>query len=197
MVWRWILELQSRCGLSLCEVFCAQKYNKKKKSIAPLANKEHGILSASFLLLNGLKSTKCYFGCLKYVFYYYYFCLMLNYHGTVISLRFELWLCQEFYLCSHYAGWGGPSQPRPPGKSLNVKFYEKARLFFRAWKKPKTNNKRHDGEQQSGMHVFPVCPLPSSIPGYEVCRITQRRVEVQAASYFANRCRAVSLWVSC
>lgn len=50
MVWRWILELQSRCGLSLCEVFCAQKYNKK--SIAPLANKEHGILPVSFLLVD-------------------------------------------------------------------------------------------------------------------------------------------------
>lgn len=106
-------------------------------------------------------------GCLKYVFFLIIISVMLNYHGTVISLEVWALTVSEFYLSinsglfiySHYAGWGGPSQPRPPGKSLNVKFYEKARLFFRAWKNPKTNNKRHDGEQQSGMHVFPVCPL--------------------------------------
>lgn len=95
-------------------------------------------------------------GCLKYVL------LFLSHAKLSWDSHFsEVWALtvSEFYQCSHYAGWGGPSQPRPPGKSLNVKFYEKARLFFRAWKKPKTNNKRHDGEQQSGMHVFPVCPL--------------------------------------
>lgn len=73
-------------------------------------------------------------GCLKY------FLLFLSHAKLSWGSHFsEVWALtvSEFYICSHYAGWGGPSQPRPPLKVLKRQMLRKSAPIFQVMKKNK------------------------------------------------------------